>query len=465
MTKRTLLRAALIVPMCLALGACAFRSRLEGVAVNHNEMVANTANQLTLMNILRAKEREPLHFTSISKLNGSAGLTAKASGNVAAKGGTRTTTRDAAGVTTGSSVVAGTEVITPALEAQVTGSSAFDVTVLDTQEFYQGILGSVPAGTVAHYLHQGWPRELISSLFIEAVEFVPQGKTTGTDGREYQKGQVIRRIANDPRSRSATSTIRQFFDCYRLVNYSRETPDQPLVQVKDIKGIELDGLAILDGEKYDLKAVEDAGGIPRPVGDYWITRKGKTADALMLALVGDKAACEKLLKGDGLIRTEGAAVAGVDVKVGAASGRRGNGEEVGPFGSLTFKFETIRGRPAVGNQPATADVTPPPVVIDINLTLRSIDGVIYFVGECLRSKDTCPALDSDRIDDALMVVVTERPVQVFTSASFRGETYYVPAGQKYGGRSSQVFALIQQLVNLQKSAKERPSTQTVRVVQ
>lgn len=430
-------------------------------------MVANAANQLTLLNILRAKEREPLHFTSISKLNGSAGLNAKASGGVDAKGATLTTARDAAAAITGTSSASGAEVVKPALEAQVTSSSAFDVAVLDTQEFYQGILGSVPPSVIAHYLHQGWPRELITSLFVEAVELVPQTAVTGVDGRSYGAGQAIKRFHNDPRRRSEGQTmIKQFFDCYQLVNYTRETPDRPLLQVKDLKEISLEGLAVLDGKSFDLKP--PVGSSATQTGDYWINRKGSSSDALMLMLVGDEQACKAPYAPEKLIALP-QAIAGdlesYDVEVNTSASKLRSDEELARLGSLRYRFKTRPAEPAAPGRAAKPATTPEPIVIDIHLTIRSIDGVINFLGECLRSDGTCEPMMGGGKSDALMVVTTDKPDKVFVSANFRDETYYVPAGQGDGGRSSQIFALIQQLVNLQKSVKERPATQTVRVVQ
>jgi len=117
-------------------------------------------------------------------------------------------------------------------------------------------------------------------------------------------------------------------------------------------------------------------------------------------------------------------------------------------------------------RPKSAGGTAKPAAYAIQLTIRSVDGVIYYLGECLRTHEACEPVDvgtGDRLK--IFTLSRQKPKTVFTSAEFHGQRYYVPAGEDDGGRSSQVIDLIQQLVNLQKSSKDRPATATVRVVQ
>ena len=65
----------------------------------------------------------------------------------------------------------------------------------------------------------------------------------------------------------------------------------------------------------------------------------------------------------------------------------------------------------------------------------------------------------------LLVVDTVRPGSTFVSVRFHDNTCFVPTEDAAGGRSTQVVALAPELVNLQKSSKDKPSTATVRVLQ
>jgi len=442
MSKLKWARPLLVAGLGLALSGCAFQRGLEGVAVNHNEMVADAANQVTLLNILRARGREPLQFTSISRLTGSATAAGKATGNVAAKGPTPTVVTDAAGKLVSTSTLAGTDVVTPGLEASVTAASSFDIGVFDTQEFYQGIITSIPPGIIAHYLHQGWPGPLLEMLFVSSVDIVATGDATLKDGRVVKKGQVVRAIRNEAWGGTPSDKMQAFMSCYALVSYTRETPDRKLVQVKDLK-LDVAGLGVLDGDKYDVE--EPSAGDP---AERWVSRKGRTSDALMIVLrdLAKKAECDKVLTD--LVPDE--ADLNIQVDLGQT---RGGYDEPARVGLLSAR-------------PKSAGGTAKPAAYAIQLTIRSVDGVIYYLGECLRTHEACEPVDvgtGDRLK--IFTLSRQKPKTVFTSAEFHGQRYYVPAGEDDGGRSSQVIDLIQQLVNLQKSSKDRPATATVRVVQ
>ncbi len=63
-----LLSAALL---CAVLAACSFDGRIADHAVKYNKTVEEANNSLLLLNILRARDRRPMHFTAISQLRGS----------------------------------------------------------------------------------------------------------------------------------------------------------------------------------------------------------------------------------------------------------------------------------------------------------------------------------------------------------------------------------------------------------
>jgi hypothetical protein len=54
----------------------------------------------------------------------------------------------------------------------MSGGATFTVPVLDTQEFYQGILTPVPLQVVDYYLQQGFPPELLFDLFVNKIEVI-----------------------------------------------------------------------------------------------------------------------------------------------------------------------------------------------------------------------------------------------------------------------------------------------------
>ena len=441
MSKAKLRSGALVAALCLGLAGCSFGPRLQGVAVNHNVMVAGAVNQLTVLNILRAKAREPLHFTTITRLNGSAGVTARGSSNVQVKGPTATRRTGPAGALIETATVQGAEVTTPVLEGVVTGNSAFEVAVLDTQEFYQGVLASVPASVVAHYLRQGWPDKLLAYVLIGQVEFVATEDYVDPRGRSRKKGEIIAVIDNDPVKPAEARRFGTFVNCYRLGHVQRAAPDRLLIPLDQTARFGLADLALLDGDRFDI---DDPGapGTPR-----WIKRRGRTSDSLIVTPTLEPRAgeCDELLQ----------AVLSVSGRYGLAA--------PAPFvmiderggAAATLQPQDTTGRAVKDARPSFA----------IQLVLRSPGGAIYFLGEYQRAGDTYGEAGQPNSVAPLLVVDTVRPVSTFVSVRFHDKTYFVPTEDAAGGRSTQVVALVQELVNLQKSSRDKPSTATVRVLQ
>jgi len=423
----------------LGLSGCAFGPQLKRVAVNHNELVANSNNELVLLNILRARDREPLHFTSVSKLIGDGQMQATVGSNIAIKGGTDTEKTNAFGDLIDTSTVAGTEVTTPSAQLVVSGKTSMDVAVWDTQEFYQGITASVPAGTVAHYLHQGWPSDLLTYVFVSSIELVAQ-KAQGS----VKKGDVVATFRNDPHDPYASGDFQRFVGCYRLHTIQSTKDHAPLVALSRVTELSLADLALMDGDKFDIDKPEIEG----KTVERWIKRLGKTADALRLRKVSDLSHCDRLLQ--------------VETK---ESGAVQSFLTIGTEGA-TVKHELAEGHSLVAS--GMYEKSGAQIPVDIQIVLRSVDGLIYFLGEYIRLPEAPYGVASERGPVPLLVVTETRPSQVFASTRYKGQRYYVPGNPKGDlapGRSSQIFALVQQLLNLHKSAKDRPTTQTVRVVQ
>lgn len=71
-TLKSFFRLATCALGAALLGGCAMSQQLSQVAVDHNRMVAKSANELALLNIVRASRRYPLHFTAVTEVNGNA---------------------------------------------------------------------------------------------------------------------------------------------------------------------------------------------------------------------------------------------------------------------------------------------------------------------------------------------------------------------------------------------------------
>jgi hypothetical protein len=424
---------ASVAATALLCGGCAYRGPLTRVAVDHNEMVANTANQLTLMNVLRAQKREPLHFTSISRLSG----TASTVGTVGANAQVREQSSSLQILPAGfgnQTTVEGGEIATPSMSVAVTAGSSFDVAIFDTQEFYQGITGSVSGGTLAHYLHQGWPSELMTYLFVESVDLVAT-----EDKGPFKKGDVVDTFYNDPQDKTRAAEFEQFAKCYQLTYRPTSVPDRQLVRLTDLPEVSLAELALLDGQKFEID--------PATEKERWIRRKGGAADTLSLRSTAGQACVSSASTS-----TESAAAT-------LQTSKRYSVQRLDPLPHLEAagrEDEHVFAKGAV-----TVDGVE--VKVETRFVLRSISGVIYFLGEYARTGSyqyDVPGY-AGAGTSKILTVQTSKPDDTFVAVGYRGARYYVPTENN---RGAQVFALVQEMVNLQKNSKDKPSTQTVRVV-
>ncbi len=132
------------------LSGCAFTPQLSRVAVDHNRMVAQSANELTLLNIVRASRRYPLHFTKVTEVQGNARLAVNAGIEV--------------------TLALGADPVTPSTSAGLSSNPNFRANVLATDEFQRGIQAPIPSELVAYYLDEGWRDEQLMTLMVKRVE-------------------------------------------------------------------------------------------------------------------------------------------------------------------------------------------------------------------------------------------------------------------------------------------------------
>ncbi len=172
MSARGLVNAA----FALAVSACAFEPALTQQLIDYNRAYEDSTNSILLLNVLRAKDRKPLYFTTLSQLNpsisgsGSLGLTIPLS----------PTAYTTLGISTGASVSTGN-----------TGTVAVENTV----EFVRGFMKPVDLETFEYFWSQGWPREMLLLLLVRRIEILP----TDPEGIPLP-GKKVKVLVNTPRS-------------------------------------------------------------------------------------------------------------------------------------------------------------------------------------------------------------------------------------------------------------------------
>ncbi|MEL7199719.1 MAG: hypothetical protein AAGL10_15520 [Pseudomonadota bacterium] len=370
------------------LGGCAFSPQLSRVAIDHNRMVAQSADELTLLNIVRASRRYPLHFTTVTEVQGNARIALNA------------------GV--GTTLSPGSDPVSADIGAGVSTNPNFRATVLATDEFQRGIQAPIPSELVAYYLDAGWRDEQLMALMVERVEVyaspldtVPAFNIVNDEFRESDFAKLLctHGLVSEPTSSSVP--LAQFS---ALIDTAKVASSQTSISERRKEITELLKLISNDGVKL-------TGGT--------LVIEGSTNSVRIAKL--DKARCD------------------------------------GAVADPKLAQYTLRPR------------------------FRSTLGLIYFLGEYVRLSDEqgpdavyqVPSCYDDCSPDRLLT----RPVidlrkgsgDALIETEFRGARYFIEAGEEQAdplsgearARSLQVVALVQQLVNLQKSADTLPASLSI----
>lgn len=500
-----------ILILVLALGGCAFRGPAVRMAVDHNDFVAQTTNQQTVLNILRASYREPMHFTSFSQVRGTVDVNAGAGldyTNPPNSNGTEIT-EEMPGVDQPISKI--TEKVTgslvgntwkPNLSVGVSTGTSFDIVINADEAFYRGIMSPLSPETVVFYLRQGIDGELLSHLMIGSIRFYADiscivDETTGGCVYDTPKpgekpktfNQIIEltKLTNAPDEEDYFKAFKDALAC-RVVDYE-------LVK-KQVTGLPISNLSQLSNiDKTVLDKVDYADTNPMvPALKY--SKKNDKAFELTLSAPRREDMCELQRstlenKFEVLLDPEDQAHSNhnfgqphkIFKKTKSRSERSPNRYK---FSTSPTRQTDLRegkeGRSAsfeedsFFNHLIDTNFYKATLVVDVNF--RSVEGILYYLGEYIRVKG-----QEDRTERYIQATENGSPLAVpilrvvetkdlenmqpFVSVTYRDKEYSVPlSGQRLtsqSGRSSQVIAIVQQLLNLHRSSKALPTTGLVRL--
>jgi len=405
---------AALVTLALLQG-CTLSRPLARHAVSYNRTVEDAQNQMLLLNIVRAKERMPMYFTSIGGITTSVGYTIDSGSLSLTDPVTTTVTR----------AVKGNEVTDTKADGRgdtwTLGIPSFSysdkptvqISVLDSQEFMSGTLTAVKPETVYYYWEQGWKAEVLIYLLVENIRLGSDlSKKICPDLSDEERGELIE---NDPDSEAAFAKFEQ---CVNGFLRSRCHIDLTS-RLTDLGSTPVAGAA----DVSSLISSHDKGFVvtTKVDGEGGETTRLQRREA-QLTLV-----CDSYEAGVATPRQDPGAT---EIRVVFRS----------PRGVLYYLGEIARawaeGRtgqvPKIHVEDARGNVSATPLF------------VVRKASEC-----------------------GEALVQV----DYRDQSYVVPAPSVVGdggacepGRSMQALTLVSQLISLQKSAKELPGPALVRVV-
>lgn len=137
---------------------CAIVDQYSSRAIVYNLEAEKAQEQAMLLNVVRAYLGRPMQFTTVSTITGTASASGSASYQFPLN------------VPFGPTSVGFPPVVpNAAFGGSLSGGPAFTVPVLDTQEFYRGILKAIPGQIWDLYIQANYPRDLLFNLFVEKV--------------------------------------------------------------------------------------------------------------------------------------------------------------------------------------------------------------------------------------------------------------------------------------------------------
>lgn len=142
--------------------SCSVVDQYSGRAVVYNVEAERAQEQALLLNIVRAYLHRPMQFTTVSSITGSATVSSGVQYTTPVNVPFRPTTN-------GASIAPFPPVPSWTVSGSMSGGPTFTIPVLDTQEFYQGLLKPIPAQIWDLYIQNTYPRDLLFNLIVEKI--------------------------------------------------------------------------------------------------------------------------------------------------------------------------------------------------------------------------------------------------------------------------------------------------------
>jgi hypothetical protein len=445
-------RFVLVALTASLLAGCGTQGPIADELTTFNEAQQKGTAQLILLNILRARERQPLAYSHFDVLRG--GISGSSSA--------------ALGVPFGPGVSSlSTNTLSTALG--ISPGISQDVKPQDDQDFYRGILTPLSAETWALYQDQDWNPDLLFHLFVEDIKLTQSDYDT-----------VIHATAELCREHADVGDVSG--SCANLNQISSD--------VAAIPGCAPE--TYLANGKPLLKLMNDPGDRCRQLQYDALTRS--------LTILGFHIA-EETSKAD------------VGPAMGAAAFKdtqwpfalKGSNVEITGSGGM-YQFKTVSKDFAVslGNMPCPssaniavaatseigsqiralgnqdkADIAAHGLPegcehkpnLQIGITTRSPDGMLYYMGEVARAmlplrQERPPQTVMLRGDDGkprpLLMLTEDDAADPAVRVRYHGTTYGVPRGDDH--LTMQAFELLEQVFALYNRASSAPSTTAVTVV-
>ena len=426
------------------LGGCSLSPLMNADVIDYFKVNDLAANRIILLNVLRAKDGAPLHFSELSLVRGQISANATA-GITFPFGPTMHATVQPRNLAT--------------VTSSVSSSPSFDVGSLDTQDFTKGVMAPIAPATVSFFLNEGIDDHLVLLLLVSGVR---------TPGNQ----EIIRNEPESVRSVCYSESLGGKPHNYLPLHYTIIGPADTCNTAGGQESEFLGFLRVID----HLRRVYATNYMspPEPVGAPFIPDMRADLRSLT-AMDPAKYRLRKLPSGQYQLF---AAVPHETVVLC---------QEPAPGGTPTV-LASLRGGQQEGRVPAEACGAPvqpgattgPGTHSDVNafdmLTIRSTLEVIQYIGRILTfqtedsarlARPRCVTLyfegTNPGCDGNILFNLNHNPLDTPIGLEYGGEYWAVPPSRSCTGTKScdhtlETMAMVALLLNQNKSAKDIPST-------
>jgi hypothetical protein len=441
-------RASFSAALVALLTSCTQVDRFTDRSVGFNAQIADVQSQTLFLNIIRASLYQPLAFTSLASVTG----TATTSGQL------------------GLSLPfewAHTSPFIASPQVSVSGGPTFTVNNLNTKEFMQGIMSPVQMQVLDLLIHEGIPAQELFYLMIGQANVTTKGHAPLT-----ATGIRVDPIDNDPRH---LADFRNFLHAMFTLGLQTEetdtiTPIGPAVPAADLNRVA--ALAKLSEDKLDLvPGKHKTFQLVKKTTEYRFCFGNTPAQGVSFTTTGTDTAGAKQPVTVTIFADKASLCGAPDATAGkqpADQTAHKNGKK------LSFTMAVAAGaerRAGTRRLPGEIDVT-----------LRSTEGIIHYLGEITaaaicRQNATAPCEPNEGLpaietaygkahnlpDLPLFTPTADRDIRhTFIALDYMGQHYALAAGGQ--DRSANVLSILTQLLALNSSAKDVPAASVVTLV-
>lgn len=448
-----------VICLSFALAGC-HTAPIAGSVVNSNKAQEVAANKLLLLNIARAHERMPMHFSLIGQLRSGPGGWAFGVPSVGLSvpfGGAATPNY---GLTLGAD-----------------GQTPADVSPQSNQEFMRGMTKMLDPELIAYFAKQGWPSQMLLHLFIESIDVV------------NENGVVTDRLVNTLTEQDFTR-FRDFVDaaskCDLVSDEDRSdtfySTKFKAISPKEAADAKLANLVVLAVDSED-KVTKDKAKID----GYRLAAVNKASVLRFVAPPGTGGKSNECLAGPAFTSAGKLVFTGASAseerppacqagKVEAAQRSDKNGAAAALTNMQTMRLVATKPTGQEERREGTSSCPSPAPKFTAQFVTRSPQGVIYYLGELSRAQNGSWPLTT--VKPPLKITVPKGQATLFqmttdaindaaVSVDYAGKTFSVPKYASAAGaedRSVSTLSLLMLLIGLQDKGTEAPTVNNVRVL-